>query len=176
MNLKNVGGKIRQERKAQGLTIKNFAKLIGASTTNVQRIETGAKSPTIDILAEISAVFRKPIDEFIQEEKSSFYKIDAKRQKEIHREDYDIKIVFPFGLISRDIGANYFKAKSGAYVEPLKINGYDWVYIIRGSCIFNHDGQSHKLKKGDAIYYDARKPHSLKALTTLESIRISVRQ
>ena len=176
MNLKNVGEKIRQERRIQGLTIKNFAKLVGASTTTIQRIETGAKSPTIDILAEISAVFRKPIDDFIQEEKNSFYKIDAKHQKEIHKKDSDIKVVFPFGLISRDIGVNYFKGKTGAYVEPLKIKGYDWVYILKGSCIFNHDGHSHKLKKGDAIYYDAQKPHSLKILATLESIRISVRQ
>ena len=91
MNLKNVGEKIRLERKVQGLTIKNFAKLIGASTTTVQRIETGAKSPSIDILAEISAVFRKPIDDFIQEEKKSFYKIDSKRQKEIHQKNSDIK-------------------------------------------------------------------------------------
>jgi transcriptional regulator with XRE-family HTH domain len=175
MKFSKIGELIRQERKAQGLTIKNFAKLIGVSTTTIQRIETGAKSPTIDILAEISAVCRKPIDEFIQGERNDYYQIDKKSQKIIQKKDYEINVIFPYGLISRDIGVNYFKGKAGAYVEPLQIKGFDWVYIIKGSCIFKHNGHSHKLKKGDAIYYDSQKPQSLKILTDLESIRISMR-
>lgn len=175
MKYSNVGELIRQERKTQGFTIKKLAKLIGTSATTIQRIETGDKSPTLDILGEISVVFRRPIEDFIQEEKNSFYKIDRKLQKQIHNEDYDIKVIFPFGLISRNIGVNFFLGKPGAYVEPLKSKGYDWVYILKGSCIFEHDGHSYKLNEGDAISYDAQKPHSLKILSALESIRISVR-
>jgi transcriptional regulator with XRE-family HTH domain len=175
MMRKELGARIRKLRKVHGLTLTQFAKLIGTSTAMLQRIETGAKSPSIELLLEISAVCRKPLDEFIQQERLSFYKTDSAKRKTIKKKAHEITVLFPFGLISRDISVNYFKSKAGALVKPHQIKGYDWIYIVRGSCVFMHDGVSHELSQGDAVYYDSQKPHSLRMVTDLESIRISTR-
>jgi transcriptional regulator with XRE-family HTH domain len=175
MMRKEIGARIRKERKAHGLTLNRFAKLLGTSTAMLQRIETGAKSPSIELLLEISAICRKSLDEFIQTERLGFYKTNRANRKTIRKKGYEIALLFPFGLISRDISVNYFKGKAGSLVRPHQIKGYDWIYIIAGSCVFIHDGVSHELSQGDAIYYNSQKPHSLRMLTDLESVRISTR-
>jgi len=58
-----------------------------------------------------------------------------------------------------------------ALVKPQIQKGYCWVYILKGSCIFERDGVAHRLKKGDSFYYDAERPHHLKLLSNLESMR-----
>jgi len=175
MEMTNVGAKIRKERKALGLTLEKFAELVGTSKAMVQRVETGAKSPSIALLAEIATACRRRIDDFIHEEPAGFYKLDDTKQKAINMGDYQVRIVSPFGLISRDIVVNHFKAKAGSFLRPHKESGHAWVYILKGSCVFEHDGVPHRLKKGDVIYYDSSRPNTLKILTPLESIRITVR-
>jgi len=175
MEAGNLGSRIRKERKALGLTLERFAELVGTSKAMLQRVETGAKSPSVALLAEIATVCRRRVDDFIHEEPSGFCKLEQKKQKTIRLRDYEVRIIAPFGLISRDIVVNHFKAKAGALVKPHIENGHAWVYITKGSCVFEHDGVPHRLKKEDIIYYDARKSTVLKALTPLESIRITVR-
>ena len=175
MNIEDLGRKIRRERRALGLTIERLAELTGTSKANLQRIETGAKSPSVALLAEISHVLRKPIGDFIGERGKGFYKIDGIKRKTLITDDFRMSTICPFGLINRDIVVNYFKAKAGALVKPHQDKGYEWIYIVGGSCIFEHDGKSYRLAKGDVIYYDARRTHSVKTLTPLESIDIFVR-
>lgn len=175
METGNLGFRIRKERKALGLTLEQFARLVGTSKAMLQRVETGAKSPSVALLAEIATVCRRRVDDFIHEEPAGFTKLDESKQKAIRLGDYEVRIIAPFGLISKDIVVNHFKAKAGALVKPLKENGHAWVCITKGSCVFEHDGVPHRLKRGDIIYYDARRPSTLKVLTALESIRITVR-
>ena len=175
MEMTNIGARIRKERKALGLTLEKFAGLVGTSKAMLQRVETGAKSPSISLLAEIATVCRRRIDDFVHEEPAGFYKLDDRKQKTVTMGDYEVRMISPFGLISRDIVVNHFKARGGALVRPHRENGHAWVYILKGRCIFEHDGVPHKLKKGDVIYYDSSRPSALKMLTPLESIRITVR-
>jgi transcriptional regulator with XRE-family HTH domain len=175
METGNLGSKIRKERKALGLTLEKFADLVGTSKAMLQRIETGAKSPSVALLSEIATVCRRRIDDFIHEEPVGFYKLEESKQKAIHLQAYEVRIIAPFGLISKDVVVNHFKARAGALVKPHRENGHAWVYITKGSCVFEHDGVPHRLKKGDVIYYDARRATTLKILTSLESIRITAR-
>jgi transcriptional regulator with XRE-family HTH domain len=173
--MEKLGNKIRAERKALGLTIREFAELVGTSKATLQRIETGAKSPSIALLHEISHVCRKPIDAFIHDTPRGFVRIDEQNQRKITTKTSEIRIICPYGLISKDIVVNFYRGNPGAHVEPHEDEGYEWVYVLKGSCIVEYDNQEHSFKEGEALFYDARKPHSYKILTPFESIRISVR-
>ena len=173
--MRKLGDKIRAERKALGLSIREFAKLLGTSKGTLQRVETGAKSPSIDLLHEISHVCRKPIDTFIQEAPREFVRIDEETQRKIMTKRSEIRIICPYGLISKEIVVNYYKGKPGAHVEPHEDEGYEWIYVLKGSCIVEYDNTEYRFKEGDALFYDARKTHAYKILTPFESIRISVR-
>ena len=173
--MENLGARIRKERKGLGLTIEGLAKLVSTSTATIQRVETGSKSPSVALLSEISNVLRKPIDELIREERKAFYKLSGDDHEVLDTGDFKLSVVCPFGLISRDIVINFFEAKAGCVVKPHQDKGYEWVYILKGTCIFNYDGASHRLKKGDAVFYDARKTHSVKILTALGSLDVFLR-
>jgi transcriptional regulator with XRE-family HTH domain len=174
--MKNLGAKIREERKTLGLTLEQMAELVRASPSMLQRIETGSKSPPVDLLVEIANIFRVPIDEFLQNDLHGFRKLNPYSLKTIQAGDFDVTILCPYGLISRDVVVSRFKGRKGALVRPQRQKGYCWVYIIKGSCVFEHDGISHRLQKGDSFYYDAERPHHLKLLSNLESIRITTRR
>ena len=175
MDLKYLGENIRRERKRLGLTLEKFARLVGTSKTTLQRIETGIKSPTVDLLYEIAQLCRRPMEEFIQEEPEGIYRLDVSRQKKVLGDDFEVSIVCPYGVISRDMVVNYYRGRAGAHIKPTQDRGYHWVYVVRGSCLFEHDGRQYTLGPGDAVYYDASKTFWFRVLEELESVRIAVR-
>lgn len=174
--MKFIGSKIREERKALGLSIDQFAELVRSNRSMIQRVETGAKSPTIDLLMEIANVCRKPITDFIGEEPAHFVKFSTQTQKTIHGKDHEVIIIGPYGLLSSNMVVNLFRGKTGAYFEFHPDKAHCWVFIIKGACVFTHDGTPHELEAGDSIFYDASKPQSLKIVTALESIRVTIRE
>lgn len=173
--MEKLGAKIRAERKVLGLSIREFAELVGVSKATLQRVETGAKSPSIALLHEISHVCRKPIDAFIHETPRGFIKIDKENQKKVISKNSEIRIICPYGLISKDIVVNYFRGNPGATVEPHQDEGYEWIFVIKGSCVVKYDNAEHNFGEGDAFFYDGRKTHSYKISSDFESIRISIR-
>jgi len=174
--MRDIGKMIRAERKAMALTLEKFAKLVGTSKATLQRIEAGVKSPSIALLSEISHVCRKPISDFIHDERAGFRKLEDDDQKKIITRHSKTSIIGPYGMISRDIVVNYYEGMPGAHMGLHKDEGYEWVYVLKGTCEVEHDGTMYHLKKGDVICYDASKLHSYRILTPLEAIRITLRK
>jgi transcriptional regulator with XRE-family HTH domain len=172
--MKDLGNRIRFERKALGLTLQNFADLIGTSSSMLQRVETGAKSPSVELLVEIANICRKPIDDLLKQQPNGFKTFDAKNQKTIRTKDFEIKIICPYGLIAKDIAISHFKGKTGARITPPTQKGYIWVYVLKGEGIFEVEGISRHVRKGDTLYYDSEKKHRLKIVSALESIRVNI--
>jgi transcriptional regulator with XRE-family HTH domain len=175
MERKILGKKIRIERQLLGLSQDRFAKQIGASKATLQRIETGAKSPSVELLAEISHVCRKPIHEFLVDNGGDFVLHNSSAFRRITGKDFEITILSPYGQISSNILVNHYRGDPGAGINPTEDKAYHWVYILKGACSFEYEGKSYQLKKGDLIYYDARKTFSFKVLQALENIRIAIR-
>ena len=172
--MKDLGNRIRLERKALGLTLQNFAELVGTSPSMLQRVETGAKSPSVELLVEIANICRKPIDDLLKQQLNGFKKFDAENQKTIRNEDFEIKIICPYGLISKDIAISHFKGKAGAIITPPTQKGYIWVCVLKGEGVFEYEGIPQKVRKGDTLYYDSEKKHCLKIVSALESIRVNI--
>lgn len=175
MERKILGEKIRSERQLLGLSLDRFAKQIGASKATLQRIETGAKSPSVELLSEISHVCRKPIQEFLADNEGQFLLQNRSALRKITGKDFEITILSPYGQISSNILVNHYRGDPGAGINPTQDKAYHWVFILKGTCTFEYEGNSYQLKKGDLIYYDARKTFSFKVLQTLENIRIAIR-
>lgn len=173
--MEGLGERIRKERKTLGLTLEQLAKLVSTSKAQLQRIEKGKKSPSVALLAELSHILKKPIDALIPAERKGFYKLDGRRQKVTKTPNFEMSTISPFGLLSGDMVINHFKSNTGSLVKLHQDKGYECVYILKGTCIFDYCGIQHKLKKGDVIYYDAKKIHSVKMLSPVESIDIFIR-
>ena len=66
MNLRNLGKKIKISRIEQDLNQTDFAKKIGANQKSVSRYENGLSVPTLETMAKIAKVLKKPVDYFLQ--------------------------------------------------------------------------------------------------------------
>jgi quercetin dioxygenase-like cupin family protein len=137
-------------------------------------VETGSKSPSIELLVEIANICRKPVDDLLKQQVNGFKKFDAKNHKSIRTKDFEVNIICPYGLISRDIAISHFKGKTGAIIIPPTQKGYIWVYVLKGEGIFTYQGEPREVRAGDTLYYDAEKKHSLEIVSALESLRVNI--
>jgi len=92
--MKEIGTKIRIERKKNGLTLEQLAKRVGISPITLQRIETGKSSPSVVLLSEIAQTLNKPIASFFEIDKSLVH-ITRQNQRNISNRMLKIKIVWP---------------------------------------------------------------------------------
>ncbi len=161
--MEKIGHKIRTERKAKGLSLKELAEKCGVSTMTLQRIETGKTSPSVAILSQIAHYLMQPIDFFIKEESPKIRIVKSKDHRVVEAENMQLSMIAPLGFIEDNIFVNIVDAKEGCFVDSHTDNGYSFVYILEGGIIFEHDGVKYDLHPGDVLYYNASYPHSVTA-------------
>ncbi len=161
----NVGLKIRNERKTLRLSLKKLAERVGISTMTLQRIETGKTSPSVSVLAEIASHLRQPIEYFVQNKE---FKIVVVREQDVpivESSNMKLRVISYPGLTGKNVLVNMGEAVKGSIVDSHVENGHSLVYVIEGEAILEHDGVGYPLKEGDAVFYDARYAHSVRALS-----------
>jgi transcriptional regulator with XRE-family HTH domain len=163
MKMKNLGIKIRNERRLLGWSIKQMAEKLSISTMTLHRIETEKKSPSVALLAEIAHLLRRQINFFIAEETPKFLLIKKDQHTVIESPKMRLTIIAPKGLIGENIYLSLGEAQKGKFVDSHVNEGYSLVHVLDGSCVFEHDGKKYLQRKGDTIYYDARYRHSVTA-------------
>ncbi len=159
-----IGLKIRNERKNLKLSLKELAKKVGISTMTLQRIETELTSPSVSVLSQIASCLRQPINYFIQENR---YKISISKkddQSTIESPHMSLRLIVPIEMTDKNILMNLGVAERGRFIDPHTENGHSLVYVLKGKAILEHDGVEHLLDEGDAAFYDARYPHTVRAL------------
>jgi transcriptional regulator with XRE-family HTH domain len=161
--MEKIGRKIRTERKARGLSLKELAERSGVSTMTLQRIETGKTSPSVAVLAQIAHYLLQPIDFFIKEESPKIRIIKSNDHRVAESENLHLSMIAPLGFLGDNIFVNVVEAKKGPMVEPHTDDGYSFAYILEGGIIFEHDGIKYELQPGDVLYYNASYPHSVTA-------------
>ena len=70
INFKALGKRIKDARKAEGLTQEKFAEMIDVATEYMSRIETGASRPSLALIEKISSAFGMEESELMFGEKS----------------------------------------------------------------------------------------------------------
>lgn len=63
---RSIGAVIALKRRAMGLTQQQLGELIDIETESVSRLETGATSPTLKRILQLSALFNCSLTEFFQ--------------------------------------------------------------------------------------------------------------
>ncbi|OPY65895.1 MAG: anaerobic benzoate catabolism transcriptional regulator [Syntrophorhabdus sp. PtaU1.Bin050] len=159
--MENIGEKIRKERKAKGMSLTGLASRLGISPMTLQRIETGKKSPSVAVLAQISHQLMRPIDFFIKEDHPKILHIKKEQQSAVESSEMKLTVIAPQNLIDENILINLGEAKEGRFIGSHTEEGYSFVYMLEGECIFEHDRIKYHLKPDDALYYNARFPHSV---------------
>ena len=65
INGKEIGKRIRTERKRNGLTQAKLAERLGISLNTIGRIEVGIRMPSIELFVELAELFEVSLDYLI---------------------------------------------------------------------------------------------------------------
>ncbi|HQM27670.1 MAG TPA: helix-turn-helix domain-containing protein [Syntrophorhabdus sp.] len=170
-----MGNKIREIRKKTGLSMKELAKLVGVSYLTIQRIETGEASPSVAVLSEIAHCLKHPITSFFEKDKE-WRVIRANEQPSVETKALSLKVLVPKAVMSDKISVSLGALRKGKRIDEHTNKGFEITYIVKGKCRQTYEKEVFELKKGDIVYFNAERPHSIYAIESIEFINIYLKQ
>ena len=111
--LMNIGGKIRKERKARGLSLKDLAEGCGLSVMTLQRIETEKTSPSVATLSRIAHHLLRPICFFIGKEEPNTIAFGEDDLRVVEPIYMTLQKLASMGLIEKTIFAEKAQSRFG---------------------------------------------------------------
>jgi quercetin dioxygenase-like cupin family protein len=172
--MKNLGSKIRFERKKKQMTLAQLAKKVGTSPMTLHRIEAGKTSPSITLLSEIATNLNRSVVSFLEEVNPKFIHIKYKNQRVMSAQKLKIKVIGPRNMIAKNIVVAYAELKKGGTIDPHTNPGKEFAFIIEGRCKFEQNNQTILLRAGESLCHDARIEHSVVGLEKTKAFSIFV--
>lgn len=170
-----IGNRIREIRKKQGMSMKELAGKVGVSYLTIQRIETGEVSPSVAVLSDIACSLNYPITGFF-DRTMGLRLIKSNDQPEIESSTLLLKLLVPKGIINDSISVSLGKGAAGKCIDLHKNSGFEITYLLKGRCIMGYDGGIHEMAAGDVVLFDSGRSHHVEALEPIEFINFYLRQ
>jgi quercetin dioxygenase-like cupin family protein len=160
----DIGMKIREIRTRLGLSIRELAERVGISYLTMQRIETDRISPSVVVLAKISACLSFPLHGFLSETKRAVVHVKTENQNVVKTRTMLLKLVGPKGVVNDNISIVHGKAEKGKLVGRHKHPGFELAYVLKGRALHKQGGNVYEMSDGDLIFFDAGQSHEVIAL------------
>lgn len=159
--LRDVGQRLRTLRLERGLTLDELSEQTGISTSTISRLETGKRSPTLQLLLRIRRIYGVPLDDLVG--------VADTQDPRIRLEPRTINGREAWPLTRHSDGVQAWKIKLPYATRPPKIrthDGYEWLYVLRGQVRLILGTQDLTLDAGEATEFDTRRPHWFGSATT----------
>jgi transcriptional regulator with XRE-family HTH domain len=173
--LRNLGARIRAERNRLGLSLEALARLAGISKMTLHRIETGATSPSIVTLAELSFHLKKPVEALIREGDARVVLLRGPEQESLFDPGLGIRVVAPRGLVSDRIVITHAELGAGTVIETHTNDGFEWALLTEGSAVVGIGEKEYRMAAGDAIFFDAHAEHWIRVEEKMRYVALSLR-
>ena len=177
-----VGERVRDARRALGLTMAQFAEVSEISLGMVSKIEHGQTSPSLSTLTRLAHAAQVPITAF-------FRGLDEEHDVVIVRADERMEILHEGsrpGHIYEDLGSLRGKTR---IIEPMMVTleagddvfplfqheGVEFLHILEGSMDYGYGPKVYRLGPGDTIQVHGEVAHGPVALVDLPVRFMSVK-
>jgi len=152
--LDQVGPRLRRVRTQRGLTLTGVAQSTGISKSTLSRLETGGRTPTLELLLVLSHAYRVPLDDLVAAPEEGDPRIRLKPGRVKGRTVIPLtrepegrqawKIVIPTGMVTPELRAH---------------DGHEWIYVLSGNVRFVLGDEDLVLRTGDVAAFDTLVPH-----------------
>lgn len=161
----NLGNRLRDLRRQQGLSLRALAEKSGLSANTLSLIENGKTSPSVSTLQQISLALSIPI--------TSFFEPDADREPVVYTQnDRRMPVGFHHGFLE-DVGLEHGADSIQPFIvmvnphaesstQPSTYEGLEFIYCISGKIIYTVIGKEYPLSAGDTLLFSAKMPHAWK--------------
>lgn len=159
----NLGNRLRELRRQQGLSLRALAEKSGLSANTLSLIENGKTSPSVATLQQIALALNIPI--------TAFFENKTPRDPVIYtQQDKRVSSSFIHGSLEEmgsgvgNEGLQPFivslnpRADSGS--QPLSHEGTEFIYCLNGHVIYTINGQEYILEPGSSLLFSSKIPHA----------------
>ncbi len=176
LNAAVIGARLRDLRAARELSLRQLARLIGASPSLLSQIENGKVTPSVDTLYLLSTALGVPVAAFFGEtaaavsEPSGAWVVRAMDRQRISLEH---GVTWENLLPREEPGLRFMEiryapgATSGG--QMLRHPGRDLFVVLDGELTFQIGFAEHRLNAGDSISFADFEPHQLRNDGTAEA-------
>ncbi len=169
-----VGKNLRRLRMKRALSLEKLAKASGVSRAMLGQVELGQSAPTINVLWKIARALEVAFSALISSTGSSgtmLLKATESKQLTSHDGKFRSRALFPFNSPRRVEFYELRLAPAGVEVaHPHPPGTSENLIVTHGKVEIEHGTETHTLDTGDAIVFEADKPHAYKNRGTSEAV------
>ena len=162
----DIGPRLRQIRKAYGVSQRELMRRTGVSNATISLIETGGPSPTVSMLKKILSGLPMTLTEF-------FTYDGAEQEDKVFFSSRELIEISKGGVSYKQIGGNLagkaiqllrerYEPGADTGKHPLKHDGEECGVVLKGRLTVTVGGRTRTLKAGDAYYFKSDQPHAFK--------------
>lgn len=158
--------RIKALRKQQGFTLKELSERLQLSKGLLSKVENSRTIPSFPVLLGIMQALDTHPKEFFEgipswsaKEYLHIRKQDYKPMQKEKRKGFDYKFVFSQSVKACNLEVAILRVKPNAQSKPTTSDGYEYKYILSGSCDYHINEEIISLEEGDSLYFDASRPH-----------------
>lgn len=159
-----IGLRIRATRQRQGMTLQKLGEESGLSPSMLSLVERGRASPSIGSLIVISNALGVTMSDLVTGDATpdSDPVVRVEDQQIVETADHVVR-----RLIRQDrsrgvsIAINEYAPHTGSAPTPITHDGYEYGFVLEGELTVEVEGTAHKLRPGDLISYESRRPHRI---------------
>lgn len=178
-----MGDRLREARRARGLSLRRLAVMVGVSPSLISQVETGRAKPSVNTLYALANELGISLDTLLF--------MDTQPPSEDGRSDLGepIEITLPHDPVQRATSRSSIRLGSGVVWERLttesirnvdflhvtyevggesspaeafqRHSGQEWGYVLSGTLAVRIGFDEFVLHEGDAISFDSATPHRL---------------
>ncbi|MBV8254333.1 MAG: helix-turn-helix transcriptional regulator [Chitinophaga sp.] len=163
-----ISNKIKEKRKAKGITIQELADKAEVSKGLISQIENNRTVPSLLVLINIIRALNLDMNEFFNEidqqnqggkvivkQKSAYQSFEKEPAK-----GFQYKRVLTKNIKNFPVDIVLLELKKGARrTHTVKTDAYEYKYIIKGKVEYLIDNEKHLLEEGDSLFFDGRLGH-----------------
>jgi transcriptional regulator with XRE-family HTH domain len=169
-----VGQNMKRLRARRNLTLDALARASGVSRAMLGQIETGRSVPTINVVWKIAAAFDIPFATLISTpstDKVHVFPAQGARVLTSASGDFTSRALFPFdGQRRAEFYELRLKAHGVELAEPHALGTMENLIVSHGRLDIEIGSQTRQLGPGDAILFQADRPHAYKNPTNEETV------
>ncbi len=163
-----ISNKIKERRKAKGITVQELADRADVSKGLISQIENNRTVPSLLVLVNIIRALNLDMNEFFNDinQHKQAPKVLIKRKDEYPVfEKENAKGFLYKRVLTRNIKGGpadivLLELKPGARRSHMvKTDAWEYKYVIKGSVEYHIDDEKYILETGDSIFFDGRIGH-----------------
>lgn len=161
-----IAEKIKEARLAKGYTLQQLAQRCSISKGLLSKIENSRTIPSLPVFIGIVQALDLSLKQFFEgmvfQNGKTYLHIPAADYKPLVKEDrpgFAYQFILTQPVPACGLEAVLLTVEPNTTGQPTSTDGFEFKYILSGSCDYQIQNEIVHLAQGDTIYFDATRPH-----------------